>query len=267
MHDRPGIVAGIDVSTLLALEDLPGTGVETVYVSGSCVDGTGNAWSDVDVFVIGARTPAGFYARDGGVNQVVQHFVGDRRIDFEYWTEDSVSALAARLDAVCPGSGESLTRTTFSYIEECFIHRLRIGVAAAHADRHRAICERFDFQRLAAYQCAEVIRQLDAHLDDLLGMMESGDHDSALFTARDVVGLAVDAYLHGGGDTNPVSKWRVKRLDRRADGDPEAREIQAEFWRLQFPNAGRVRTGADARERHLSACVRFANRIVTPLQQ
>lgn len=258
-------LAGFSVEELLELEAFPDQSGSVVYCSGSVVDGMGNPWSDIDVFVIGERDPVGPYAKQAPTNATSQHYVRNRRVDFEFWRPPDVHALADRLRALELGTGRTIATTSFLWIEECFIHRLRIGVPLVGEEGFARYHALFDFDHFRAYKVEETIRMLDAALEDLCGMMEVGDVDVALTTARDVVNGAVDAYCHKFGSTDPTRKWRVKHLARCADA-PSHGEISAEFWRLQFPNAAELRGDADAWRAHLEACISFANRITSLVQ-
>ena len=97
-------------------------------------------------------------------------------------------------------------------------------------------------------------------------MIEAADRDVALFTAREVVGTAVDAYCHKLGNMDPSKKWRVKHLDAVNDGSPRHREVSAEFWRLQVPDAASLRADPACWKCYLEQCIRFANRIVSWVQ-
>jgi hypothetical protein len=255
-------VAGIGFDELLALEGFPDASGAAVYLSGSLVSGTGNSWSDVDVFVIGTRDPIGPFAKSAATNRTSQHYVGSRRVDFEFWRPEQVGSLADRLAGFEPGSGRDINGTLFLPIEECFIHRLRIGIALANPDavlRHRAM---FDYDRFRAYQVERTIRTLDELLEDVCGMVEGDDPHVALFAAREVVGTAVAAYVHMQGNTDPTRKWLAHHLAALDDGSPRHREVTNAFWRLQFPDAAALRAEGGAWRAYSEECARFANRIV-----
>lgn len=260
--DIAGLV-GLPREEILGLEDLGEHDPAPVYLSGSLVAGYGNAWSDVDVFVVAERAPVGPYAKRADTNYTSAHFVRDKRVDFEFWSPRDVEALARRVDSLELGTGKLIPGTGFLHIEECFVHRLRIGVPIHNADAFERLRERFDFDRFRAYQTEEAIRYLDAVLEDAAGMIEAGDRDVALFTGREVVGTAIDAYCHWLGNTDPVRKWRVRHLQEARDDDQGRRsEIEEAFWRLEFPDAGRLREDGEGWRAYVEECMRFANRVV-----
>jgi predicted nucleotidyltransferase len=262
---RLELPGGVSPAEILALEALGRRRRGVVYLGGSVVEGHGNPWSDVDVFVLGNLRPVGPDVKPGDVNTVSVHFYKGVRFDFEYWTPGHVRDLARRLKGVRLGITRSLTRTVFSYIEECFLHRLRTGLPLMDAGGFRDWQSRFDFPKLARYQAQETVRHVDAMLEDACGMLEAGHVKTAVFTAREMVGEAVDAYCHFRGETDPVKKWRLVHLARLPAGDAHKMELQETYWRLQFPPLSRVRDGARARA-YVEECVRFTNRVVSWMQ-
>ncbi len=161
---RRELPGGVTPAEILALEDLGRRRRGVVYLGGSLVEGRGNPWSDVDVFVVGNLRPVGPDVKPGDVNTVSVHFYKGVRFDFEYWTPEHVRDLARRLRSIRLGITRSLTRTTFSYIEECFLHRLRTGRPLRDARGFRKWQSRFNFPKFALYQAQETVRHVDAML-------------------------------------------------------------------------------------------------------
>jgi hypothetical protein len=250
----------LETGELLALEGFRDGDDAIVYVSGSVVDGFGNAWSDVDVFAVVDRAPVGPHAQQASTNWTSQHLAGGRRYDWEFWRPEDVRALAERVDGLELGTGRHILGTAFLHIEQCFVHRLRTGLPVLNRDGLDELRARFDFDRFAAFQSEEAIRWLDAHTEDLCGMLDAHDAETALPTARAVVETAVDAYCHHRGSTDPVRKWRVKHV--AALGEPA---LADEFWRLAFPDAA-LRRDWEACRRHCEASIRFAERLVASIQ-
>ena len=252
-------LVGVTVEEVLALEGFPDESGAVVYVSGSVFSGHGNPWSDIDVFALTDRKPVGSLAQAASTN--------GRRFDWEFWRPEGVRELAERVSRLELGTGRDILGTAFLHIEQCFIHRLRVGIPILDQDGFAGYRERFDFDRFRAFQAEEAIRWLDALVEDLCGMIEVSDADAALFTSRELVGTAVDAYCHHHGNTDPVRKWRVKHLEALAAESERHREVCGTFWRLQFPDAASLRTDWQACQSHLEECLRFAERLAASVQQ
>ena len=261
-----GSISGIAFADILALEGFPEGTATPVYVSGSAVMPFANPWSDIDVYVVSDREPLGRLALDEGTNAVVQHFLDGRRVDFEFWRPATVAGLAERLSGIQLGEGRHVLRGLFTYTEERFVHRLRVGVALQCPEEVDAWRERFDFRRFGRYQAQEAIRESDGWYEDVCGMLEADDLDCAVLAARTLAGLATDAYLHHLGNTDPNVKWRPRYLELFDDGSDLHREIVETYWRLELPVG--VGPGADpgARRRYAEDCIALSRRVTAHLQ-
>ena len=264
--DRGGSVAGVSYEQILAVEGFGDAPDGPVFVSGSIVTPFANPWSDIDAYVITDRGSIGAFTFREGANVVSQHYVADRRVDYEFWRPDAVRALADRLAGVEIGVSDDLPRQLFSYADECFMHRLRIGVPINDADGFEAWRASFDYLKLAAYMCQEVIRELDGVYEDVCGMLEGGDLDVAELSGRQLVGLAADCYLHKLGNTDPAVKWRPRYLELFDDGSSFHRELVEIYWGLEFPQGAGPGAPADERDRYVKACIGFSRRVTSWVQ-
>ena len=103
---------------------------------------------------------------------------------------------------------------------------------------------------------------MDAELEDLIGMRKGGDRDTALWVARQVVDVSVEAYIHSRGITDPVKKWKIKHLEALGD-DQRHQRLREDYWRLMHPGGAAVlRDGSDAWERYAEEVIEFSNRVV-----
>lgn len=264
--DRIRELTGFGAGELLALEGFDErTSDAVVYLSGSLVSGHANPWSDIDLFAVTDRAPLGNVMR-ADTNLVVPHFVADRRADYEFWTPAKVAEMAGRLAAYELGSGVSIPGASFLQIEAIFIHRVRVGVALCNAAGFAELRAQFDFERFAGFLTEEAMRHLDSELEDLVGMRKGGDRDAALWVARQTVDVAVEAYLHSLGNTDPVHKWQVRYL-ATLDDSARHRSLREDYWRLAMPDdASDLRDGDDGWHAYVEEVIAFANRVGTWVQ-
>jgi hypothetical protein len=264
--DRMRELTGYGADELLGLEGFDATSTDAVvYLSGSLVTGHANPWSDIDLFAVTDREPRGHVMR-ADTNLVVPHFVDDRRADYEFWTPATARELADRLAAHELGSGRSIPGASFIDIEKIFVHRVRVGVPLCNLDGFAALQALYDFEHFAAFLSEEAIRHLDSELEDLVGMRKGGDRDGALWVARQTVDVAVEAYLHAHGNTDPVHKWQVRYLAELDDSERH-RRLRDDYWRLALPNqAAALRDGGDAWHAYVEEVIAFANRVAAWVQ-
>ncbi|NVJ25144.1 MULTISPECIES: nucleotidyltransferase domain-containing protein [Myxococcus] len=262
-------LVGVDLDQLLALESLTPAVEAAVFLSGSLVEGMGNAFSDIDVFVVGRGEPTGTSLHKAGDALFSVHMLGKRRVDFEYWSEASVEALAAKLaalDLVEGGRDNVMMERRMTEDEIVFLHRVRTGVALIHGDRLDKLRSRFDFRRLSWWLMEVKIREVDDALEDLYGMMEQPD--VALMRARELLNSTCDAFCHFRGNTNIRRKWRTRILGKLAEGrDDEARDFEERFWQLQFPDGARLSQHPEELKAYLETCIRVCNQLTDIIQE
>jgi hypothetical protein len=229
---------------------------DIAYLSGSLVEGLGNPWSDLDVYVVTDRPPVGPTAFVDCGCMVSIHYVGELRVDYEYWPTTQVRDLADRLSAFEPGTGAIVN--LFSEAEEQFVHRL-VRYPLPIAGDPASLQAMFSLDTLNAYQIQIAVKRLDSMHEDLCGMIEGRNWDVALFAARELAAGAMDVYLHIRGNTNPSRKWRASLIRRYADDDDA---FVKRFFDLQFPDARRLKADTASLFAYCRECIAYHAAIV-----
>ena len=192
-----------------------------VYLSGSVLAGWGHRFSDLDVFVVGrsrAEVDA-LFTIDHDVSLQLRRVDGVRW-DIEYWREDELDALIARFEGD-PGSYDAADVDT--------LYRLDLG-HALHGDAWLAERRsRLRASRFARTLSRRAVNKADNLLEDALGMLDSGDVESAVLAARLAFGKVTDALLNQHGDWCPSEKWRARRL---VATQPPALDFE-DWWRVE----------------------------------
>ncbi|MFT3770470.1 MAG: nucleotidyltransferase domain-containing protein [Minicystis sp.] len=260
----------VSVPELLGLEEL-GSDL-CIFLSGSSVDGTGNRFSDIDVFVIGDVIPKGEHLHRADPIVWSVHYLREHRVDFEFWPERAVSDLAERLAnlSLTYGAGpkrqDAALWKRLSYEDITFIHRVRTGIPLQHPERYAEIRRRFDFHRLSHFLYLWRLREVEAAIEDLYGMMEDPRGDLALLRARDLLDGVVEACAHHLGSTMARRKWRTRILQSLARSEPLAREVLDGYWALQAVDVAQVVEVSSSMRTYAERCIRFANAIVEKMQ-
>jgi predicted nucleotidyltransferase len=256
-------VRGIPIQTLLELEAASEDSNQVIYLSGSIVEGFANSSSDIDIFVISDRSPVGGSIIRKKHFAISIYYIEAQRIDFEYWAPKHIMDIANRLRLT--DVGREFVAEKLDLVEELFIHRLSIAVPLCNAEGLASWQSRFDFDKFRAYMVQQSIHRIDGALEDLSGMLDDADLETALFRARHVVELTVDAYCHHAGNTNGLPKWRSRILSNLPDTALTA-DVKNTFWRLQFPDGLALQQKPEACRVYVEACIAFANRIVSWIQ-
>jgi predicted nucleotidyltransferase len=256
---------GAPLSKLLELEDLPRNGIDSVYASGSVVEGFGNRHSDIDIFVVGDSEPSS----NGVIITKEQfaisiHFLGERRIDFEYWPVEQVHAMAARLSDI--KVGEDFVADKLGPVEKLFIHRLKVALPLINPVQLTKLKSRFAWQHFQDYLVQEAIHRIDGAIEDVWGLMETGRLLDAALRARDIAGFAADVGRFAKGETNPLEKWRASALARLSERDEATVKLMGEFISLQFPDPPPRSSDRDDIEKYVRRCIAFADTAVRDVQ-
>jgi len=192
-----------------------------VYLSGSVVRGWGNGTSDIDVYVITEsprRREGAHYARvplDPELLVVEVVHVEDERWDVEYWTDSQVDQMMAK---VSPSMLESsdFAGEDISTDERDFLDRLGYGIAILGEEwfsRRQAALQKSGIEPIFT---AHALNIADGYTEDALGMLGSGDVESAVIAVKIAFGWIVDALLVSEGELAQNPKWRPQKLLRAA---------------------------------------------------
>jgi hypothetical protein len=187
--------------------------------SGSLVEGYGNRLSDIDAYLVGDGPEF-----DGREEHIAR---GSVKIEL---TLLSTRSIEARFDR-CFGRGAS-PRSSIDGYDALLAHRFLTATALFNEAAFHAFMASNDKNllsaRLADY-CSEA--SVDA-FQDFVGIAQSGDHASGAVAAKRASDCGIDMVLALAGDTNPVSKWRLKRLAKFGLQFPD---IAADYLSVVFP--------------------------------
>jgi hypothetical protein len=183
---------------------------DTLYLSGSVVEGIGNKTSDLDAFLVTERRIES-YTFDNTIILPFRTFA----VDIEVWDYSQVSTLVQTLCSL-PASEDRDPRKVlrFNLNELTFLHRLAIGIPIAgpemFLDLHRSV-DRRAISRIIFDQAAAII---PAQATDIAGLLDEGDFDSAVVSAQRLLGYTIDAVMAVQGNTNPSQKWRLRKVQQ-----------------------------------------------------
>jgi len=212
---------------------------DIVVISGTLIEGIGNAYSDIDVYVI-----TDSYRQSGEIALQHHHRVltVDRdivrpdtpsspvllihtvipgtsiKIDVEFKPFAEVESLLARIHDIYEYASDNLILLTkrLTDREEIMVHRLLNCVPILGQERFTALLRRLpvDEYRYIAYRW---VASDFAILLDLAGAWDAGELDRAVELARENVFVQTSGYLRLRGVTNLRRKWLLTYLKRLPD--------------------------------------------------
>jgi hypothetical protein len=205
-----------------------------VFASGSLVVGWGHATSDVDLYVVTTApatiTPTttnelGLCARP--LQVIIEYGPDGVRYDIEYWTVAQVDELLAAVEDPGGTDHPAMARPGYDDID-CF-YRLSVGVAFTGDTWLRAAKERLGASALSELLARQEFNEADSLIEDAVGLLQTGDQQSAMLAARMALDHTVDGYLFGRGSLSPAAKWRYRKL-AELPGPALTPDV---FWRLE----------------------------------
>jgi predicted nucleotidyltransferase len=188
-----------------------------VYYSGSHALGWNHDRSDLDLYVVSDRRVdvdetfgAVFQIRADVLPSEVPLLIGNLgpyRSDVEFWLEEQVDQILERLPNAADFDSLEVSDGDLQ-----FLHKLQIGEALVEVPWLRRRQERLRMSGLARALAKRSKEQAHGLLEDVVGLLSSGDARSAAVTARAAFEKTVDAALLLTGDITPHAKWRARRV-------------------------------------------------------
>lgn len=197
---------------------------DIIYLSGSILEGFGNASSDVDVFVIcngldedrkltfNKETEEEEIAISTSQSLIHNFIVDDIRFDIEYWDIKDVHSLINKLNAI--NFSDDYHRTRLNNDEMDFIHRLKFGEPLFNKGNFKEILQNINFEKLSYIQAIIFSEQYSSFLEDIQGAMESEDLGTVYVLGDILLETSINQFLSINGETNPSRKWIYRKLKR-----------------------------------------------------
>lgn len=232
-----------------------------IYNVGSLVLGWGNETSDADYFVVtdepwaGETNKANPTSADPGFVPSLTAYIGDRRVDVEYWQDRQVDQI---IDNVSWQQFDNNLKATDLVTNHDFEVLQRIGHARALRGaewleaRHRQVAK----SALRAIGVGRNFNYADIFLEDAAGQLKAGDLNSAVLSARIAFGYAVNGLLFsagGVGGNTPANKWRARHL---AEIDQDIIPFE-EYWAIETMRDYDDAHAAEWIEKTILACRRI----------
>jgi hypothetical protein len=199
------------------------TNRDVVVLSGTLLEGFGNLYSDLDLYVIGDHlptngpdVPAALVVReDGRVRRINETLTSSANIllDVQYYTFRELDTLARSLNALYLESRQSTKRfrKTLHHEDEDLIHKLLTGKVLQDGtdafDAHKT----FDPGMFCFLKYRNEVGGYP-EFRDLVGSWTAGDLDTCLYNTRGYLISQISGMMFLAGSTNPRPKWFIRKL-------------------------------------------------------
>jgi predicted nucleotidyltransferase len=196
---------------------------DVVVLSGTLLEGFGNIYSDLDLYVIGEKLPTGsqdvtatLVIREDGRLRRVNETLSDSAnilLDVQYYTLEELETLARSLRALYLESRQSteLFSRCLLHEDEDLIHKLLTGRILRDGTGTFDARGTFDPGMFCFLKYRNQVGGY-AELRDLAGSWAAGDLDTCLYNTRNYLISQVSGMMFLAGNTNPRPKWFVRRL-------------------------------------------------------
>lgn len=206
-----------------------------VILSGTLLEGFGNLYSDLDLYVISESLPATasdeptqlVVREDGGLRRVNETLpaASDVLLDVQYYTFRELETLSRSLNSLYTEAreGTQIFRKTLHHEDEDLVHKLlsgRVLQDGTQGFQARAI---FDPDAFCFLKYRNEVGGY-AEFRDIVGSWSAGDFDTCLFNTRNYLISQVSGLMFLAGNTNPRPKWFVRRLASLATLHPQLPE-------------------------------------------
>ncbi|MBV1849565.1 hypothetical protein [Catellatospora tritici] len=188
-----------------------------IFIGGSLSRGWGHARSDVDAYIVSTipwSGPADGHNRvklDPPVIPLRIFDVGGRRCEVRFWLDSQVDQLFAKL--TWSEFERERRLADLSAFEAALLSRVKYAVPIDGEDWLVGRREQLAGSAYRSMVVAQLLDIVDGHVEDALGLLESGDHRAAAIAAQTALERVVEALLSSRGDMTSVAKWRVRRLE------------------------------------------------------
>ncbi|WP_405787185.1 nucleotidyltransferase domain-containing protein [Streptomyces sp. NBC_00029] len=199
-------------------------GAKAVFVVGSVARGWHNPRSDYDIYVVSdplyaAETSAAVpVPLEPPFFNVEVFYAQAKRWEVKYWSDAHIAQMLAKVswDAYERGGipGKVLTP-----LEELTLARLGNCLPLIGAEWVEERRTQLGETAFSSFAIARSLGAADTLVEDALGQMEANDLESAVLSARQAFGHAVDALLEGAGEFGSHQpKWRANRFKAATPG-------------------------------------------------
>jgi Coenzyme PQQ synthesis protein D (PqqD) len=209
------VIDGLTLDVLREHVHVPAD-LECAYASGSVVAGWGHTESNLNVYFVCAAEvepdgclhkpiagPEGTF--EGGTIPTIDTQVSGIRLVAEYWP-------VARIEAMLRRCEEPVGRSLLTAHNVEFLYRLSVGVAIHGDEWLTATRERVQRSNLRSILMSRAVEAAGQSLEDTSGLLDTGDHVSALLTVQRAFRCVAEAVLVNAGHIPPTPRWRARKL-------------------------------------------------------
>ncbi|MBT2282949.1 hypothetical protein J7E78_05275 [Paenibacillus polymyxa] len=194
---------------------------DIVFAAGSLIEGMGNVYSDIDIYVICSDIPKNISHPEYKVDMVKHN---DNIIDIDYVLLSDFELLISRLLMVTEDNGVGILTGK----EKRLLHRFLNGEILVNENKYRHIYELINYDQFIMTMVQELEIEYRDLREDLLGNLADNRLQTAYINALSLLKLSIKLTLLTLGESNPSDKWRYEKLKKLSIEDYNA------YWSIQI---------------------------------
>lgn len=217
---------------------------DIIYIAGSLVEGIGNKYSDIDIFILvndfeQLSSKDITYATEASKTQFSKLY-SNINCDIEYWPMSLLEDLIQQLDNMNLNdlgarALNQLKARNCNFGEiKTFLHRFINSEGIYNDAKLEMLKNRLDKNKFYRLAMRTIINGGDNIYDDVVGNLEIGNYETALLGARDMLAHSISAYIYSKGMSIDRMKWIYEKLRILSKNDNEALEVLNRFVKLSF---------------------------------
>lgn len=200
-------------------------GTRAAFIVGSVARGWHNPRSDYDIYVVSNPLHIAAEASEvipvplePSIVSVEVFYAQDKRWEVKYWSDAQIDQMLDKVSWEAYERG-TIAGNVLNEVEELTLARLGHCLPLIGADWVQERRDRLGGTAFRSFVIARSLGEADTYVEDALGQMEASDLESAVLSARQAFGHAIDALLEGAGEFGSHQpKWRANRFKAAAPG-------------------------------------------------
>lgn len=188
-----------------------------VYLSGSLIEGYGNRYSDVDIFILTDKEIDNLgFGEELNVNALDYKstnsiIVDGTRFDIEVHHLKEIKNKIEQINEYKHLTSNNVFQVMwFNYVD--IFHHLINGVPIYQEEYFKELIGTLDRNKFYKIVSAMHLLKADGFLEDVEGTYEDNDYSTMYFTTHFMLHCVLKAYLSFKGYTNTNPKWIVRAL-------------------------------------------------------
>lgn len=244
---------------------------DLIYVGGSLIEGLGNNYSDLDVFVLTKDLNNHDITADYKFSSTKVAFsrIEGINCDIEYWPLPVIEDLFTQFNQM------DFSDTSVRVVNQLSIdtsadqlvstvNRLINGVAIYNEEKVTQLIQSLKIEHFYRWMVRYYVNCVDNSFDDIIGNLEAGQYEVSVMVAREMCLALIRAYLYSKEIAIDRDKWIYPKLAKLAETDSQAKKVLKDFTYLyfQFP----LQEKEDYKN-NVETMVRFSHKIIQMIEQ